>query len=154
MADSGRWGCDRGEFTSTVHGKPPELWLPSRLQRLRSRVLKITSYSAAANHHPPFYESTRPSQQLATAFVIGGQTRPIVSTRSSSSFLSRAILLSIDRRAEERGTKVRRSNESKEKKKNGWPMKVAFGGVRGKIWKGGDGGRKCNFENASNRRWR
>lgn len=58
VADFGRRGCDWGEFTSTAHGKPPELWLPLRLQRPRAGVLKITSYSAVHTHcRPPLRES-------------------------------------------------------------------------------------------------
>ena len=82
MADFGRRGCDWGEFTSTVHGKPPELWLPLRLQRLRSRVLKITSYSAV--NHPPttllrINSTPATCNRCLDAFVIGHNRFSILS---------------------------------------------------------------------------
>lgn len=123
----GRWGCDRGEFTSTVHGKPPELWLPSRLQRLRSRVLKITSYSAAATH-PPFHSNRLDPRNRVC------NRRPNATNRS---FLSRAFDPFLRLRKERRTCE--RTNEK-----------------RGEFWregrKYGKADRKCNFENASNRR--
>lgn len=148
---------DRGEFTSTVHGKPPELWLPSRLQRLRSRVLKITSYSTATHEyytHTNRLDPRHPRPSPLHAFVIGRDNR----FSSNPSILSLAFLPS---RYTRRALRIRRprgsettKEETRREKRRG---KDAWMKREGKIWKEGGGWwtvGKCNFENAWNRRWR
>lgn len=134
---------DRGEFTSTVHGKPPELWLPSRLQRLRSRVLKITSYSTATHEytHTNRLDPRSPPRVVSLSIRVCNRPRqsflfePVDLIARVSSFLPSFLPFPGIRGRGFETTRKRRGERREEVKTRGRNAAKR----EGKIWKDGGG---------------